>query len=378
MNRLRNPRAATLLCCHLALVMGRVPRASHAAPPDRRTTLSSRLIGPQFRQNRVLVTGADGATATVLPNGSALWVFGDTVVGRFDSIRGLELTAFPSNSAVLVPPQDAAQGIREFRFLRAKNGKHPRQIVPYVKGEDPSVHRVWAMHGVCIADHMYLFYHRISLLKDADVFVNFRLDGMGLARADLDRLQAADWQFERLRASDGSLEYWKPAQPTFGVWTQRDDRYCYLWGSLMTGMFLARVEPHRIEDLAAYEYLVAAPTRKHPDVVPRWSHHFTATASLFDGVPNEISVTFNRHLEKYVAVHALGRGGDIVMRTAKRITGPWSVAEVIHHSPPSSKREFVYAAKEHPELARDKGRIIYVTFVDSGSYIPQLLECTLR
>ena len=37
-----------------------------------------------------------------------------------------------------------------------------------------------------------------------------------------------------------------------------------------------------------------------------------------------------------------------------------------------------YAGKEHPELAREDGRVIYVTYVDSNVYMPHLLEVTLR
>ena len=38
----------------------------------------------------------------------------------------------------------------------------------------------------------------------------------------------------------------------------------------------------------------------------------------------------------------------------------------------------IYAAKEHPELAADGGRRLYVTYVNSATYVPQLLEVTLR
>ena len=83
--------------------------------------------------------------------------------------------------------------------------------------------------------------------------------------------------------------------------------------------FLARVTPERIEDLTAYKYLVEAPTLEHPDVKPRWAGEFKPAAVLFDSVPNEMSAAFNPYLRKHLAVHALGREGEIVMPSASAV-----------------------------------------------------------
>jgi hypothetical protein len=351
------------------------PAASHpAAPPPGESRIARvRYLGNQFLDNSVGITGADGASSILLPNGDALWVFGDTVEGPFETIRGLDLGKLCSNTAAIVPPQDASRGIKRFRFLARPGGKRPRQIVPFAADEDPDEHRVWAIHGTCIGRRLYLFYHRITLLKGVDVFVNFQLDGMGLARAEVDELQ-----FTRLTAPDGTREFWKGDQPSFGVFLERARDYVYLWGSLATGMHLARTRPETIEDLARYEYLVAAPSNDHPDVAPRWSKKFAPAARLFDAVPNEMSAAYNPFLRKHVAFHSLHREHEIVMRSAPRITGPWSQGEVVYRPERIGEADLIYAAKEHPELARDGGRVLYVTFVNSATYVPQLIEVTLK
>ena len=63
------------------------------APPQESKVASVRNLGNQFLSNSVGVTGADGATSLVLPTGESLWVFGDTVEGPFETIRGLDLRA---------------------------------------------------------------------------------------------------------------------------------------------------------------------------------------------------------------------------------------------------------------------------------------------
>lgn len=334
---------------------------------------SVRNLGSQFLENQVGVTGADGATSTVLPSGDSLWVFGDTIEGPFKTIHNLELTGFRSNTAALAPKQDTSQGIKRFSFLADPDGKRPRQIVPFAADEDPSVHRVWAIHGLCVGQQIYLFYHRITLLKGVDVFINFKLDGMGIARADVDELK-----FERLTAPDGTREFWKGDEPTFGVFVEQAGDFIYLWGSLATGMHLARTRAQSIDDLASYEYLVEAPTANQPNVEPRWSKEFQPTAVLFDSVPNEMSASYNRYLQKYVAFHSLHRENKLVMRTAPAITGPWSEGKVVYRPEQLKDTDLIYAVKEHPELARADGQILYLTFVNSRTYVPQLIELTLK
>jgi hypothetical protein len=330
-------------------------------------------LGNQFLDNRVGATGTDGATSIVMPTGESLWVFGDTVEGPFDTIHGFDLTRCCSNTAAIVPQQDASRGIKQFRFLAQDGGNRPRQIVLFAPGEDPAVYRLWAIHGTCVGQQVYLFYHRITLLKGVDVFVNFQLDGMGLARANLDKLQ-----FTRLTAPDGTREFWKGNEPSFGVFVEKADDYLYLWGCLATGMHLARTRPESIEKLSSYEYLVEAPTVRQPNLAPRWSSAFQPTAALFDSVPNEMSAAYNPYLGKHVAFHTLHRENKIVMRTAPRITGPWSNGEIVYRPERIKESDLVYAAKEHPELARDSGRVLYVTFVNSTSYVPQLIEVRLK
>ena len=334
---------------------------------------SARYLGSQFLNNLLGVTGMDGATSIVLPGDRSLWVFGDTVEEPFESIHGLDLSRLRSNTATIVPRQDVSAGIHRFKLLTAPGGKQPRQIVPFTANEDPSVHRVWAIHGICVGQRVYLFYHRITLLKGVDVFANFQLDGMGIAHADV-----RDLRFTRLEAPDGSLEFWKGDQPSFGVFVQQDADFVYLWGCLQTGMHLARTRPDRIDHLASYEYLVESPDARNRHVIPRWAKEFAPTAKLFDAVPNEMSASVNAHLGRHVAFHAYHREHKIVMRTAPQITGPWSDGQIVFRPERIGAGDLIYAAKEHPELSRDGGRILYLTFVNSASYVPQLVELTLK
>lgn len=351
----------------------RIARGAEAEPSIK----SVKDLGPQFVGKNSAITGADGATSTALPTGESIWLFGDTVEQPFESIRTLDLTGLRSSTAALVPKQNASQGITQYRFLTANDGKRPRQILPFAATDDPAHNRLWAIHGAAIGMNVYLFYHRITMIKGVDVFTDFKLDGMGIAKAELGK-----FNFTRLPAPDGTPLFWKPDQPTFGVFVTRAhdpaDNHVYLWGCLMTGMFLARIEPEAIADLGRYEYLVEAPTLAQPERTPRWSETFASTAPLFDSVPNEMSAAYNPHLRQFVAYHSMQRDNKIVLRTAKEITGPWSEPRVVFRPERKNDTDLIYAVKEHPELTAEAGRKTYITYVNSATYVPHLVEITFQ
>jgi len=334
---------------------------------------SVRDLGLQFLDNPLKITGQDGATSCRLPNGDAFWLFGDTVEGPYETIRNHDLTDVLSNTASTVPKQDVSNGIKKFKYLKSADGKRPRQLIQFGEGEDKSTHRLWPIHSVCAGDSIYAFYHKITMDPEVDVFETFELNGMGIARAKI-----GEYRFERLVAPDGTREFWKGDQPSFGVFNElHADGHLYLWGSYWTGMFLARTRPESIANLASYEYLVSTPTLKSPDKPVVWQKKFEPTAVLFDGVPNELSVSYNPHLKKHLAVHVFHRENRLAIRTAPKITGPWSEPEIFHRPKTTGADDLFTAGKEHPELRRDNGKILYVTYVNSSHYVPHLLEVTL-
>jgi hypothetical protein len=278
-----------------------------------------------------------------------------------------------SNCALLAPAQEARHGIKQFTYLTARDGR-ARPVIEHFPEEDPARQRLWPVHGTCVGDHVYVYYHKITLDPKVDVFLGFTLNGMGVARA-----RVGEWQFQRLPAPDGSHEWWKGDQPGFGVFVEpRPDGWVYLWGSLLTGMYLARCRPDQLDQLSSYEYLVDGPTSERPTMPARWSSTWKPTAARFDSVPNEMSAHYNDYLKKHIAIHMWNRDNRIVMRTAPDIVGPWSQASTIWTPAREAADEFFYAAKEHPELATDGGRIVYVTYVETVHYSPRLVEVRFR
>ena len=87
---------------------------------------SVRDLGVQFSDNDVDITGQDAVTSVMLPGDDTFWIFGDTVEGPFDTIRGFELTEVLSNTGAIVPLQDLSDGVKTFRYLTEPSGEPER------------------------------------------------------------------------------------------------------------------------------------------------------------------------------------------------------------------------------------------------------------
>jgi Domain of unknown function (DUF4185) len=337
---------------------------------------SVRDLGVQFLDNDVNATGFDCASSIPMPGDRSLWIFGDTVEGPFETIRHYPLADVLSGTGGIVPLQDISGGVHGLEFLTSPDGR-PRQLLPFITPEDKAKQRLWAIHGSHVGGRLWLYYHKITMDPELDVFEAFTLDGMGLARG------GSDFRFERLMAPDGTREFWKGDQPGFGVFVQEFDGYLYLWGCIQPGaesagdMHLARVRPNDIEDLAAYEYLVEAPTIDRPEVRPRWSDTFARAAPLFDHVPNEMSSSYNTYLGRFISFTTFEREDRLVIRSAPEITGPWSEPETFLRPRRATRDSLFNAGKEHPEFARLGGKVLYMTYIDSSVYAPHLVEITL-
>jgi len=369
-----------------------VPNSATDSRSPKPIVASVRDLGLQFLNNDVHIAGHDGASSVLLPDGRSLWLFGDSILGQRREGDTLDFVSMLTGSAAVVPQQDVSQGIRSFDYLKNPNGV-AREPVAHVEGEEPILQRLWAVHGVCVGCDVFVFYHIIHLSWREGAYQSFSAEGMGIARGRFDNLR-----FERLTAPDGSMLFWKPGQPTFGVFALCEgpansarcpdpsgDEYVYLFGAYFdpkldanrVSICLARTHPGAIADLPSYEYLVQAPSLDDPTMPVRWDRTFRPSALLFDGVPNEMSGSYNPYLGRYVAFHMMGVDNQCAVRTAPELAGPWSEAEIFCRPERLKDDQTFYALKEHPELARDGGRVVYVTYVSSPDYMPRLLELTL-
>ncbi len=353
-----------------------------------------RDLGPQFVDNNYRMVGQDGAYSISLKDGSALWFFGDTLIGARapseslwfmdeQSIKPEALTEgwnkiekIVHNTGAIVWNTTGAGGLDQFKHIIA-DGNGLKQLIPLLPGENHASERIWCFHGHEIEKTLYLFFQKIEIIEDKNspFPVAFRVIGSGLAKGS-----SMDWEFQRIKQNDFGI-VWPADQPQFGavILPDKSDEYFYIYGVLRDddsgtqNVYVARVLQSEVEDFFKYEYLA--------DLSPGWSNNVKDAAIVFSGPPNELSVSFNNHLGCYLSVHSQDITGAVMGRTAPNPWGPWSEAVELYRVKFPQKRlpypVLTYAAKEHPELSGDAGRTIYITYIEFEEYYPHLIEIEL-
>ena len=352
---------------------------------------SARDLGPQFVDNPHRMVGQDGAYSIPLGNGRVLWYFGDTLIGDRpeeslwyifgNPVGGQDLSGkgpfeqMITNTGLILRDCTGRDGLNDFSYILNPDGKLKQLVLP-LPDEDPEKDRTWCMHGCKLGEKLYLFFMKILMLEEGGdpLPVAFEIIGTGLAVGS-----DTDWTFKRIERN-GTTVHWPSDQPQFAASVLIDEAagWVYLYGSLQAPdykyhAYVARVRPDDMEQIDRYEYFAGDPDNWTKDV-------YQATV-IFSGMPNEMSVSYNEYLGRYLAVHSKGLSGEIVGRTAPLPWGPWSEATVLWTVKPPDKPipypRITYAAKEHPELAEDKGRVLYITYIEFEEYFPHLIEVTL-
>ena len=310
----------------------------------------NRFLGSVWNQGHAAasIVSQDGGYSYPVPGGS-LWWFGDTLRGSRDAAG---------------KPRFAGGGVSCSLALLKKSSKSVPPLLDYLRGPDGTVaqaitfqgdeswahHRIWPLGGVYLDGKSYVYYSLIELVDDGGW--GFRPAGAGLARstdplAIHERIQTAGgWQF--------------PVSPSA---VMAKDGWVYLYevekrGSLQ-GVWLSTARTSEIEDPERYEYFCKQG--------PVFSRDKSKQILLLGNVYGQTSLVWNEYLRKYVlaASSDLFRSREIRFHVADEPFGPWSdvVARITVPERLQGKRvKLVYCTFFHPELFREKGRTMILTF----------------
>ncbi|CEK12463.1 Domain of unknown function (DUF4185) [Chthonomonas calidirosea] len=354
--------------------------STRSASPPKVKILSVKNEGLLFTDNNAGVSGVDVASSIPVGN-RALWLFGDVFLLGPVEAPIQSYVGNVSNCGLWVPLEHGVAPLHHYRFICDTSTQLARQLIPLEHGEANET-RLWPSSGWYDAHaHRLYVYYSINKVVGSGAF-GFKVEGYGLACASPpDR----SLQFTRLHIKSQSSLWWPlDSGAAFGcaVIDDNADPYLYIVGvEDRQGHHygkLARVLKSRIADLQAYEYF--AGYGESPQT-PRWSKHVQDAADVegLKDFPNELSITYNTYLGAYLAVYSEGVFSQrALLCEASKPWGPYRPIGEISTPHRAFENAFCYACKEHPELAEQNGRIIYITYVDSERYWPQLLRVTLQ
>src|SRR5207237_7896910 len=158
-----------------------------------------------------------------------------------------------------------------------------------------------------------------------------------------------------------------------------DGRLRVLLGTQAGDQLLARADPSRLGARDAYEFWDGREwSSSAADARPLWTHATASTqVESLSSFENGASVAYNRALGEYVALQNVGIGA-IGARTAEHVEGPWSAPQpwVDCSAIASPAVPTCYSPFQHPELASDDGRRMFVTFTRLATYDTLAYELT--
>lgn len=333
--------------------------------------------------------GGDGAASVDLGGGRSLWIFGDSFVATSAANVRAESEMIRNTVAIADGPDPSAATLR-FAWRTDPDGSP----APFFADAGDEWH--WPGAGVRLATGELLLF--LAALRATPG------QGLGFTEAGFRAVLIADPP--GAEPLDWPLQWIEPEPPAFDPEAMVGTAVV-LDGEHVVALTAGRGSAHvgwlvrwRAADAAAGELSAAEWwAGDAAGWVPQAELGAAAPATVIDDAGPECSLHHDARLGRWVHVASRGFGATtIAVRTAERLTGPWSAAADVF-TPPESRGEgvegvepFVYAAMAHPELAgRTPGALVvtYATnsfefadlFTPAGAaslYWPRVVEVTLE
>jgi hypothetical protein len=293
-----------------------------------------------------------------------LWLFGDTFVGEVREGRRVNVHLV-SNTIAVQDGRAPDEGSIAFFYQTSAEGR-PSAFLEPADGRG----WLWPYQGVRTADGLYLFLLQIERSDPGSAF------GFRLVSTWLGQVTNPDDRPEHWRLTQREIP-WSGQRRLFGSSVILQAGFCYIFGTVdetagdftVKHMIVARAPVEKLGDFSAWRFFAEG----------EWAAEADRASRLCGNIANEFSVSFQPAVNRYVLVYSeAGMSAHIIIRYASQPHGPWSGPARVYRCPEMSwdSRIFCYAAKAHPELARNDGELIVTYLANSTDFA--LLESDAR
>ena len=307
--------------------------------------------------------GADAAYSIPLPDGRDVWIFGDTLYGEKRVVNG-DTPQMVRNSIGI---STCKAGHWNLTYVIRKDAQgHPQSFFP------PRVANTWywALDGFVSGRDLWVTLLCVRNLPNAKFqAMGFETCGTDLAHISSPGPDPQKWKMQILPlVADGAHAY-----PSATAVVSGKDAYLFALKESGTRPLLAtRIPLKGLDDPAAHLQYLASDGAWEQGFAPQ-----NAMPVMKQGSP-ELSIRYHPELHRWLAVmFAPGQlSSTILLRTAPKLTGPWTegqsifqVPEMQPGNPRYDKDTFCYAGKEHPEF--EHGDLVF-TYVCNTFAVPKL------
>ncbi|GHO64106.1 hypothetical protein KSC_029980 [Ktedonobacter sp. SOSP1-52] len=285
------------------------------------------------------VAARDGG-ATALIGGQLLWTFNDTLVAGDSHVRSSSAAlAAPTNPLAVHEPLDAKGAPYPFVPFTADE-----QVYNDSTGKPDDRIAIWPGSVINYQGGGLVYSYK---LKVQPGFLNYQFIGIALAHVQAGKTVAT---------RESGLLFTYP-EPDF-VNAMIYNNTVYVFGrphnmDTSNGPYVAARAPLALAtNRSAYTFWNGS----------SWTSDVNQAAPLFTDIPGAMTVSYNPYLKQFLVVYSQGLTNNVVMQTAPSIIGPWSRPFVAFAGLPPSQGGTDYAGIEHPELAKNGGRTIYISY----------------
>lgn len=365
--------------------------SSHPAPLVVRSACP--LPGLTEKFNRVDGwTGADAAWSVPVSEKRTIWFFGDTWIGKVRNGKHVDATMINNTVGVQSLEFSKLEQLPAISFYWRTEGGKPSSF--WGRSEE-SGKWLWPGGAVFVEGNILQILHGIKKVAAKEPDFGFAEEGdyMNFVMNPGDEPSA--WKAESVRIPDFGR------QVQFGNACFYDGKYFYSFctyrparsGVNQHPVVLARVLYERgsfANNMRNWESWCTTDTGEGGWVMPPHGDFLDKVKPivLFADAAPEMSVTKVPGISGFVAIYMAAFQPYILMRHAPRLEGPWSAPLKVYKCPEERKKLYVYAAKAHPELARNPGELVLTycrntkLFADqvdhSDWYAPQAVRVFLR
>ena len=300
--------------------------------------------------------GGDGAYSAPLESDRIIWLFGDTLVGKVEDGKRVQVRLI-SNSLAVQTSRDPGTASVDFVYRTLPDDRPAAFVAP-----EDGRGWFWPYHAVRTPDGLFLFLLQLER-RDPPSEFGFRLTANWLGHVgNLD--EAPDrWIISQSRIP------WGNERRLFGSYVMTRGAYCYIYGVVEEGdagsarkhMILARAPIANLGDFKTWRFFRDG----------EWIPEVDRAGRICEDVAGEFSVSFQPGLNRYILVYSEGGLSEgIVVRLSSTPYGPWTSPNRVYRCPEAQgdPRLFCYAAKGHPEISMLPEELMITYMVNSWDF----------